>query len=204
MADKALTLFKPGGRQHLLEGRYVVQATPVTLEHTEACVRQAVVHARLPGDSRESWGMDIPLPAHIKLTTVEQLDAAVTGFFNRWPDPLKPCPVCSQMTWNRAHFPSEYRDDRCGDCWFKDFDEKCAKWAVEAQDALDLQDIAQYHKGMRWRVSCIVHPGGGDDFIVDIYSPAKITETEGVERARQKHPRAVRIDPTQLVQLKDH
>jgi hypothetical protein len=201
---KALDLFKPGGRQRILEGRYFVQATPVVIEHTDALLRQNTVQARLPGDKRESWGQDIPLPSHIRLLTADQLDEAVKKFFDRWPDSLAPCPKCTQMTWNRQHFPSQYRDERCGDCWWDDFDRQIAVWAREAQDELHAQDVHQYHAGMRWRVSCVVHPPAGEYFIIDLYLPGKPTEAEALAEARKKYPRAFKIEVSNPTQLKDH
>lgn len=201
---KALDLFKEGGRQHILEGRYIVQATPVTIEHTDACYTQKVVHARLPGDSRESWGTDIPLPGDIHLIMADELDKAVLDFFNRWPDALAPCPSCGTMTWNRKHFPSQYRDERCGDCWFKAFDAEMEVMRAQELDEQRQQDIAQYHKGMRYRVSACIHPHSGDDFFVDLYVSERVTEEQARAELRKKHRDAALIEVALVYQLPSH
>jgi hypothetical protein len=201
---KALDLFKEGGRPHILEGRYVVQATPITLEHTDACSNQRVVQARLPGDSRESWGTDIPVPGDVHLLSVEELDKAVLDFFNRWPDALAPCPACGTMTWNRKHFHSAYRDEKCGDCWFKAFDEEMEKMRLQDLDEQRQQDIAQYHNGMRYRTSAVIHPKNGDDFFVDLFTAERLTTEQARAELRRKYRDAALIEVAPIYQLPSH
>lgn len=202
--QKAIDLFTPGGRQRVLEGRYVVHGVPVLIEQTDTCYDPTLVHARLPGDMGESWGMDIKLPVHFKLATVEQLDAAVKALFDRYADPFAPCPKCGQQTWNRKRFPSIYRDERCGDCWHADFKKQMAAWQTAELSAQRAADVQQYHEGMRWRTSCWVHPRAGDDFPADLYTVERLTATEAEAALRRKYPDAVKFDISPIYQLPSH
>jgi hypothetical protein len=205
MAKKAIELFHPGERfTHVLDGRFVVQGTPVVIVHSDNCYDQRLVHARLPGDRRESWGMDIMLPTAFQKATVYQLDEAVTGFFNKHKEPLAPCPNCGQMTWNRKVFPSAYRDARCGDCWYSAFDMQMNELRRMAEDEQRTRDVTQYHAGMRWRSTCVIHPQHGDDLVVDLYTVARIDADVARAQLRQKYPDASLIEVLPIYQLPNH
>jgi hypothetical protein len=174
------------GRQMVLKDYLEVSGVLVSFEHTYACYDQCRVHARIPG-CRESWGMDIPLPAHYDYCTVAQFDKAVLDFFNRFDDPLVKCsnPACQNMTWNRKHFPSQYRDTRCSTCWFENFNAEHEIEAAKEVEAGKRKDREMKAKGFTHAIDAWIHPGGGDDYTIVVYLNREPTKGDIAKALRQ-------------------
>lgn len=174
-----------------------VQGVMVTLEHTYANCNQNSVQARIP-NCQENWGHAVPLSRPFAEITVAQFDRDVLAHFNAHDDPLVPCPNCGTMTWNRKHYPSEYRDERCSKCWFEAFNARQQKAHERELAALAKRDRKQHAAGMRLRYSCWVHPSRGDDFQLDVYTNA--TDPQIGAKLKRKY-RAVLVEVAKPVQL---
>jgi len=149
-----------------------VQDVPVDLEWIRSHYRsEDTVLVRIPTSWAESWGENVILPVSFERCTVEQLAEAVRAFFKE-PDALAPCPDCGAMTWNRKHYPSKYRDQRCSPCWFKAFNAEWEEKAKVAQAKAAKRDAQMKAKGFTHKLKAVVHPkAGGDDYVLEAYLP---------------------------------
>lgn len=165
-----------------------VQGVPVDVEWVRSHYKAIdTVLVRIPTSWVESWGENVTLPVPFDSCTLEQLEDAVRGFFKH-PDALSKCPKCGALTYNRKHYPSEYRDDDCSPCWFKAAQ---ARWdkAAKAQEARDKKkDAKKLAEGYTHKLRAVVHPAaGGDDYVIEGYMPAppKPREVEAILRKRK-------------------
>jgi hypothetical protein len=181
LAKEAFSHCDPKNPQyhHLVaRGLVSIQGTPIDVEWLrQHYASYNTVLLRLPSSWSEAWGQDVRLSKPFDEITLEELKAEVTAYFKE-PDALSACPKCGSMTWNRKHYPSEYRDERCSDCWMSAFSEDMTKQAEKQKAKNAARDAKRRAEGFTHKTLMWVHPQHGDDYQVEMYSRAAPTPAE--------------------------
>ncbi len=83
------------------------------------------------------------------------------------------CASCGGSAWNRAMFPSQYRDERCERCFMAELQKQFDADSQKQTAAQARKDARQKAKGFNFRVDAWVHPTSGDDKQVGCYMQAE-------------------------------
>lgn len=165
--------------QHLVaRGLITIQGTPIDVEwlHQHYASDQTVL-LRLPSSWGEAWGEDIRLSKPFNEISLEELKADINAYFKE-PDALSACPKCGAMTWNRKHYPSQYRDERCSNCWMEAFSKRMAAQEAKATAKAAARDAEKKREGFTHKTLMWVHPLRGDDFQLEMYCKGAPTAAE--------------------------